>query len=204
MRILGLDISTKTGYAVLQDGVLISYGLMKAPHVDDPSLCSDFALLQRARDMRNSIAKMVLNTEPDKIIIEQTNQGSFRTDQKQLEFIHCLTLDWIMATPWAPKTQYVDTSRWRSKLEIKLTKDQRKHNKAIKAKTVRGKITPKHLAVAWANQNYSIELLKKDHDIADAICLARYGHNEAFKIAPDVVTQVDLNTVLSPQQKTVV
>jgi hypothetical protein len=177
---------------------------MKAPHVDDPSLCSDFSLLCRARDMRNEIAKLVLNSEPDKIIIEQTNQGSFRTDQKQLEFIHCLTLDWIMATPWAPKTEYVDTSRWRSRLEIKLSKDQRKHNKAVKSKEARGKVTPKHLAVAWVNEKYKLELLKKDHDIADAVCLATYGHNESFKIAFPVAVQVDLNVVLSPQQKTVV
>lgn len=178
MRVLGLDISTKTGYAVLVDGVLTSYGLLTSPMVNDPSLASDFALLQRARHMRNLISNLILSEVPDMIVIEQTNQGSFRTDQKQLEFIHCLTLEYIRSTPWAAKTQYVDTSRWRSRLEIKLSKDQRKHNKAVKSKLARGKVTPKHLAVAWANEKYNLDLLKKDHDIADGICLATYGWNE--------------------------
>jgi hypothetical protein len=30
MRILSLDLSTKTGYAVLEDGILTSYGLIQS------------------------------------------------------------------------------------------------------------------------------------------------------------------------------
>lgn len=181
MKILGLDVSTKTGFAVIEDGNLISEGLIKAERVDYFDRAEDFSILSRAQKMVDEIHSLIKQCKPDMIFIEQTNAGKFRSAQKQLEFIHCTFLLSLLRfqdtdTDYVRNLRYVDTSKWRSTLEIKLTKDQRKHNKKVKEKSARGKITPKHLAVAWANQTYGLSLKLKDNDRADAIALATFGY----------------------------
>ena len=170
---MGLDISTKTGYAVLEDGVLTKYGLLKAEDSDEYTL-NDLNYLVRAELMANKIAFLILAENPDFIYVEQTNQGRFKS-QKLLEFIHCLFLKFVVHKSITTTTFYVDTSKWRSTLQIRLTKDQKKHNKLVKGKLARGKITPKHLVVTWANETYSQTFKKKDHDICDAIALCKFG-----------------------------
>ena len=166
MKLLGLDISTKTGFAVINDEALSDYGLIKSK-ID---ASDDFSYLDKALDLGNSIGALIEKHRPDKIIIEQTNQGRFRT-QKLLEFIHMAVLLRISALNLRSRVQYIDTSRWRSILKIRLTKEQRLHNKAVKQKLARGKITSKHLAVLWVNNKFGMKLKLKDNDIADAICL---------------------------------
>jgi hypothetical protein len=36
---------------------------------------------------------------------------------------------------------------------------------------IKGEVTPKHLAVAFVNENYGLNFIVKDNDIADAICM---------------------------------
>lgn len=178
MKVLGLDISTKTGYAILQDGVLVDSGCMTKPTVSIGKLgyAEDFTAWAVASQVAALIMSTVESNNPDLIVIEQTNLGRSRSAQKQLEFIHCQVLDKIFHFGISTRVKYVDTSQWRSLLQIKLSKDQRKHNKAVKGKTARGKVTPKHLAVAWVNEKFGLDLLKKDHDEADAICLSWLGY----------------------------
>ena len=165
---------------------------MKAPECTDDVL-GDFALLKSAIGLADRLMQLVAQYAPDRIYIEQTNGGRFRTSQKQLEFIHCAFLQRLIEQH--NLVRYVDTSRWRSMLNIKLTKDQRKHNKLVKIKQARGKITPKHLAVIWANETYGLTLLKKDHDIADALCIATYGY--CVESRPQVYESLD--QALSPR-----
>lgn len=194
MKILGLDVSTKTGFAVLQDGVLVSSGLLKAEAVYQDKLAEDFSILQRAEDMSSKLLDLVKQNKPNFIFIEQTNSGRFRTSQKQLEFIHCLLLSKLNTLGCADVVRYVDTSKWRSSLQIRLTKSQREHNKNVKNKKARGKITPKHLAVAWANDTFGLSLKKKDNDIADAICLAVFGGNSVS--CETVSVNYDIDNIL--------
>ena len=179
MKVLGLDLSTHVGYAVIDGAKLIVYG---TEHVENfkakpnPSDVPDYDKVKTAQEVAFKVLTFVHAHNIDLVIIEQTNPGKFRTAQKELEFIHfavvnALQQDKLIAHPDLI-VKYIDTSKWRSLLGVKLTKEQRLHNKAVKAKTVRGKITPKHLAVAWANKTFSLELLQKDHDAADAICMA--------------------------------
>lgn len=179
MKTLGLDISTKTGYAVINDGVLTHYGLKTAERSLIPGLCEDFGFVVRARIMGEHVQALIAEHMPDMIIIEQTNLGQSRMDQKQLEFIHHEVLRLMGGTPYETRTRYVSTSTWRSVLQIKLDKDQKLNNALVKIGKKRGKVTPKHLAVLWANKTYGLELLKKDHDIADAIALATYGQRKS-------------------------
>lgn len=194
MRILGLDLSTHVGWSLIEDtDKLLSYGTNHFPDNFTPPLGyePDYAMKERAERVGNFIADSLAKWQPNLIYVEQTNAGAWRTDQKQLEFIHYAVLEAVEKLEYANKLRYIDTSRWRSILSIKMSKEQRAHNKAVKAKTVRGKITPKHLAVAFVNQAYKLELLLKDNDAADAICIARAGFQEETRRAsvsniPDV------------------
>jgi Holliday junction resolvasome RuvABC endonuclease subunit len=184
MKVLGLDVSTKTGFAVISGGTLIEKGLIQTPAVIMENRVEDFSTLRRAEVMAQDIMRLIVRHQPDLICIEQTNAGRFRGAQKQLEFIHCLILFYLCNEQmgnYGDCLRYVDTSKWRSTLGVKLSKDQRKHNKNVKSKVARGKITPKHLAVAWANEKYGLFLKLKDNDQADAIALATFGHLNGLK-----------------------
>lgn len=193
MKTLGLDISTKTGYAVIHDGVLISHGLKVAAKSEFPGLCEDFWFIARARAMGEEIYKLIVANQPDLIIIEQTNLGQNRMDQKLLEFIHFEVLRRILDMERESQVRYISTSTWRSVLKIKLDKDQKLNNALVKIGKKRGKVTPKHLAVIWANSTYGLDLLKKDHDIADAIALATFGQ---LKPPESTADKVDLDKML--------
>lgn len=172
MTYLGLDLSTKTGYAVLRDGKLETYGKIYAKESDQP--IPEYAMIERAKSVAAEVVKIVHEWSPSLICIEQTNLGRSRTTQKGLEFIHYAVLD-SLSWDFRDKVVYADTSAWRNALKIALTKDQRRHNKAVNARKARGRITPKHLAVAYVNQKYGLKLKLKDNDEADAICLAEYA-----------------------------
>lgn len=181
MVILGLDISTKTGFAILKDGKLIQKGLLKVAATNEYASL-DINQLIRAEAVASGIAKVILASKPDLICVEQTNGGKNRSSQKQLEFIHCLFLQWAVRNEVAGRVQYVDTSRWRSTLKVTLSKEDRQHNKLVKQKLARGKITTKHIAVRWVNKEYGLNLILKDNDIADAICLASYGDKKTNSV----------------------
>lgn len=198
MKTLGLDISsTKTGYAVMIDGVLASHALIEGIKPMRPGLEEDFIFLERADHMAQQIYKVIVSTTPDMIFIEQTNLGNSRTDQKLLEFVHYAVLAKIVQTDRQAMTRYVSTSTWRSVLQIKLDKDQKLNNSLVKLGKKRGKVTPKHLAVLWANKTYGLDLLKKDHDIADAIALATYGQRKA---SSPVEIHYDVEKILTSQK----
>lgn len=193
MKILGLDVSTKTGYAVMDDGVLTEYGLLKTEAFDFNE-AEDFLMLRRAEHASQKILNLINTHKPDYIFCEQTNAGKYRSSQKQLEFIHCKILTEIVRLNMISKFFYVDTSQWRSRLGVKLSKDQRKHNKNVKNKISKGKITPKHLVVLWVNEKFGLNLLKKDHDICDAIAIGVFGTEE--KSASSSVLNYDLDNIL--------
>lgn len=200
MKILGLDLSSKTGFAVIsisgQGSVsLLDYGKIDTKNVIADSTLEEYNHIFRSRHIANKIYSIIERISPDLIVIEQTNLGKSRGSQKFLEFIHFAVLDAIEVASHAfgkdfnNKTVYVDTSAWRNTLGLKLSKDQRKKNKDLardkkaailagKKTTVKrgeGKITPKHLAVEYVNNRFNLGFKLKDNDMADAICLSVYG-----------------------------
>lgn len=190
MTILGLDLSTKTGYALLGDsGKLVTFGYVRSKENSQP-YSKDYTYLDNAQQIADGIYKVILGmaTPPDAIYIEQTNAGSFRSSQKQLEFIHFAVLKSLYHM--RAKVHYVDTSMWRSFLGIRLNKDQKKHNKLAGEKKRsgkvnkkgEGKITTKHLAVNWANSTFGLELKLCENDIADACAVAKFGLSHQNKL----------------------
>jgi len=179
VRILGLDLSKKSGYALIDDSVLLTYGLVKC--ADNKSLpqgiAEDFAFIQDGLDMAEQLSVVISNLPSDFIYIEQTNKGRNRTSQKQLEFIHYSVLAMIDRLGLKDKVRYADTSAWRAGQGIRMTKDDTAHNKQIKARRIRGKRTIKHVTIRWVNEKYGLSLIVKDNDKADAIALATHGFN---------------------------
>lgn len=154
----------------------------------------DFMFQDLALAVARHVGQLITDHNPDLIAIEQTNQGRSRTTQKELEFIHFAVLAEARRLGVQYKITYIDSSGWRSLCEQKMTKAQKDHNKAVKAKTARGKIKGKHLAVAWANQKFGLKLLMKDEDAADAIGVA-YG---AWKRAQQTrVGKIDVDALFS-------
>lgn len=183
MRVLGLDLSSNPGFAVVEaepEGQLklIAY---KGYHVESESPFP-FAHVEVAESVTKIVADWVDAHAPDQIVIEQTNLGKARYSQKQLEFIHFAVISELRSRKAA--FVYLDSSEWRRALQQRLSKEDRKNNaKVAKAKKtadplaakkalgVSGKITHKHLSVAWVNANFQLQLKLKDNDVADAVCL---------------------------------
>ena len=188
MRVLGLDMSSKTGYAFLDNEKLSSYGLIQAFKDDSLyDLVEDYKYMGAAKEIARDINNLFEDSgEPDFVCIEQTNKGRDRNSQKYLEFIHFAVLDLLKVRGMERRVRYIDTSFWRRALKISLSKEQRAHNKLVKQGKARGKITPKHLAVNWANSRYNLNLLLKDNDIADAIAVATCGYTNESKHKPNV------------------
>jgi hypothetical protein len=197
MKVLALDVSTNTGWALLEGelgsipkivdtgtvqlegGPVSGFGDMRYPW-DYTSACETIA---------HDIAVIVNKLNPDRIVIEETNRpGRFtsRYSQKILEFIHAYLLEILfnryVTDPKAPAVHYVNTSDWRKLIGANLTKADKALNikvrklkkagnkEALKALGVRGKISKKHVAIRYVNATFGTDFKMKDNDICDAIC----------------------------------
>lgn len=191
MKILGLDLSYNTGWSLIDsdNGNLIDYGFIAVPESPMPGALFDYNQMDRANAVGAYVYTLAFNLDPDLIVIEQTNKGKNRTSQRGLEWIHYSVLSKLRHF-FQYKIIYVDTSEWRNKLKIRLDKDQRKHNKEVKHKKARGKITSKHLAVNLINQEFDLNLKLKDNDIADAICLGLYAV-KIWLVGQNKITKID-------------
>ena len=186
MKILALDISTKTGYAVLTQHPgepigLVQHGLIQNPKKINEYGDYPFSYHAAADNMAKELWSVVTAVNPDVIVIEETNSSKARYTQKILEFIHCSFLTQAYSPGKSPpQIVYISTSTWRRNLGLTLSKEDKKNNakvnrakyagKSKKELGLKGKITPKHLAVAYVNERFGLTLKVKDNDRADAIC----------------------------------
>lgn len=191
-RVLALDISTKTGWALFEDGKLLDFGLTRILKKIDEYGEYPWSYRNMAVFLTSLLIQKIVDTYPDVIVIEETNGSKSRYTQKALEFLHCELLCGIdMVKSAYPgiagfnSVKYVNSSEWRKVLGLALSKEQKKANAKLSkaareangqkidkaALGIKGKITKKHLSVAYANATYNLTLKIKDNDIADAICL---------------------------------
>lgn len=191
MKVLALDLSTHAGYAVLEGEVgakpaLGDHGVVHLGAVVHSFGQYPWSYRSAAYQQSLPVIELAGRIRPDVVVIEEVNLGKDRYAQKLLDYIHFCVLDGLVAY----KTTYLDAGGaggWRQTLSLTLSKDQRKANAKLsrakreaaedgrkldkKALGIRGKVTWKHLAVAYANQHYGLSLKQKDNDVADAICL---------------------------------
>jgi Holliday junction resolvasome RuvABC endonuclease subunit len=194
-RVLSLDMSTKTGWALIvssPSGVeLEEYG--KVQQISEPEGAYPGNFVDWAYKVFGEIVKLVDRLAPDVLVIEETAAGSKSIhSQKILEYIHFLVAKFIRDT--GIRAIYLMTEQWRRETGCQMTKEELKHNKEVRkykdkndtkiaynkdGKRI-GKIGRKHVNIRRANEifgKYLPTLLrKKDEDTADALMLAYCYH----------------------------
>lgn len=176
-RLLALDLSTSTGWASFEDGVLKDYGLLDKVFIQDfnvnahPNNSPLYPgnIMEAARQVASLVAEKIEEVKPDGIVIENSTKGRNRHTQRLIEWVHFTVLE-LLASRNLPFS-YLDPSQWRKILDIRMSNEDRKNNKEVNAGRKRGKVNKKHLAIRYCNEKYSLNLLVKHDDIADAICL---------------------------------
>lgn len=190
-RILSLDISTKTGYAVLLSSSdsyeLESYGqILKISMPTDEEYPGSYVTW--AELVFYKILDLIIEHRPDCLVIEETTKSQNSMSQKILEFIHFLVAKHIKESKI--KAVYMMTGVWRGLANSKMTKEERVKNKEISAYKkkhgtklaknaegkVIGKIGKKHVSVRRVNELFGLNLKVKDNDISDAILLSIAYH----------------------------
>lgn len=190
MLLLGLDISTKTGYALIESSSsvgedLLELGLLTVPDQDGPY---PYTYIRRSHQMAEKILAIVDAKQPKLAVIEETNPARNAYGQKLLEWIHFLVVEGLSHRNIP--IVYLRTGIWRQKLEAKLTPEDRKTNQKLnrlkekaggdaetlralkKENGIRGKVSRKAPALRIVNELYpTLGLKAKDNDKADALCL---------------------------------
>lgn len=185
-RILALDLSTHCGFAVFEDGKLVQHGVINLPNGVFAYGKYPIGFVKAAENQIDFVMDKALEfDEMPVIVVETINNGKNRFTQQLLNFLHFALVQRMHAHD--TEVFYVDSSAWRQAIGLEMTKEQKKANaKLSKAKReaaqsgakldkkkigVKGKVTPKHLAIAHVNEVYGLKLKVKDNDAADAICI---------------------------------
>jgi hypothetical protein len=179
VRILALDISTQTGIALLEDGILVRNETLSLNKKIKDFGEEPFNYIKFAKTYIKLITDVIQETWPDQIVIEQTTKSRARMSQKILEFLHCCLLAELTDSKF--EVYYLSPSTWRKKLNLVLSKEDKKNNaKVRKAKKggktkkelgIKGVITRKHAAVKYCNAFFGLDLKMKDNNAADAALL---------------------------------
>jgi Holliday junction resolvasome RuvABC endonuclease subunit len=177
-RILSLDLSTKSGWAVFQNGVLEKSGELEKVNIvnfnvnDKPWTQPEYPwnVMQAARLISEDVEKLILQEKPTFIVVENSVKGKNSQTQRLIEWFHFTVLTVIKLQ--FLRMAYMLPSAWRSAVNLRLSKDEKKNNREVSAGKKRGKITRKHLSVNMVNELYPhLELILKNNDQADAILL---------------------------------
>lgn len=194
-RVLSLDISTSTGWALFVEGKLESSGLLPKVLIEDFNVNKDpqkspaypYNIVTAAEKVVDQIEDLIATLGGvGALVVENTNKGKNRNTQRALEFIHLTFLKRIQNK--LPMS-YMDTSEWRKAVGMWMSKEDKKANAALskakkaaaaagqkvdkKALGIKGSVNKKHLAVRMSNDLYGLTLKQKDNDIADAILMGR-------------------------------
>ena len=202
-RILALDISTKTGWSLLEsdgkDFKLLDYG--KIDKTSEPEGQYPINFVEWAESVVDEILSIISTQRPDVLVIEETASGSKSIySQKILEWIHFLVANHIRNVHYKYKSVYLLTEQWRRETGCLMSKDESKRNKDVKKYKEKagtniaydingkriGKITRKQVNVRRANEVFSKflkePLRQKDEDTADSLLLGYCYHLRKGKI----------------------
>ncbi len=182
MKTLALDLSTKSGWSVFEDGIRISSGVLDKVFVKDFNVNDEpgksplfpYNVIEAADTVCRMVMNLIGEHQPDALVIEQTTMGRNRFTQKLLEWIHFAFLKQIGGKM---PLHFIDVSEWRKLVEMRLSVEEKRNNRDVSQGKKRGKVTKKHLAVNMVNAKYGLGLKIKDNDQADAILM-----NLAFHI----------------------
>lgn len=197
-RVLSLDVSSKTGWALAissKDGIeLLEYGTQEPipePEGAYPGNFVDWAMMCFRR-----IVELIERTAPDVLVIEETSAGSKSIfSQKILEYIHFLLAKYIRDN--SLNVVYFLTEVWRREVGCVMSKEEKKKNKEVRdyKKKNRAKIAydkegkrigivgRKHVNVRRANEVFGLNLKLVQNDLADATMLGYAYHLRKMRSA---------------------
>lgn len=199
-NVLSLDISTKTGWALIESGpvdtTLMAAGQIRKMAEPEGQYPANY--IEWAYAVFGEILALIETLTPDILVIEETAAGSKNAmSQKILEYIHFLVARYIRDT--GIRCMYILTESWRRETGCQLSTTEKKRNKDVKkykekhntklAKDangkVMGKVGRKHVNIRRANEIFGAflpaPLVKKDEDKADALMLAYCYHVRKLK-----------------------
>ncbi len=176
MRILAIDLSTSTGWSFYNEGKYIESGLLPKVYVEDfnvndhpnHSPLYPYNIIRAAKTVGHQVAELLAKFHPERVVIENVVHGRNRHTNRVLDWCHYVFIEEVKGD--IPMT-YMDPSHWRSVLELRLNKDQKKNNRDVSAGKKRGRINRKHLAINYVNERFGLKLKMKENDVADAIGL---------------------------------
>src|SRR5271166_755098 len=133
-RILALDVSTKTGWALLisegENLTLEANGQIDKSKEPEGQYPGNF--VSWAYDCWIELVKLMDLHKPDVLVIEETSAGSKAVySQKILEWIHFLLAQSIKEGNI--KAIYILTEQWRRETGCLMTKEESLHNKTVRA-----------------------------------------------------------------------
>lgn len=188
MKVLALDISTKTGYCVLEGKekeipLILETGIIENKlRILEHHEKYPYNYLLASFNIVGNIFELLYRVNPDYIVVEETNKSSkaSRYSQKILEFIHSIFIHELYNIGYK-NIFYISSSEWRKIVGIIMTKEDKKNNakinklkkegKSKKDSGLKGKVNKKHLAVRKCNELFNLNLKLKQNDIADACLL---------------------------------
>lgn len=190
MKVLALDISTKTGWAIFEDGKPTSWGtVFPDKTVKDFGSYPD-SFVKLAEYLANRILDQLLADDGDnglnrssfEVVIEETNSSKQNYSQKLLEYLHFCIVKRFSSMNIAPK--YIRSGEWRSACDSKMNAAEKSLNAKIgriKKKTgkklakidgkVVGKKNRKTVALRRCEEILGIQMKRKEEDAADALLL---------------------------------
>jgi len=177
-KLMAIDYSTEcSGYAFydIENKKLLNFGVVESRKGKGKNKLEK--TLGRLNNMADDLVAL-LDTEVEAIVIEEINVGRSRKGQKTLCGGHFILM--VKMGEWIRKIHYIDSDGrdgWRTRLGIKLTAQERIHNKELKKlnKTLKTKlpdrsiITRKHACIAYVNRTFGLSLVESENDAADAI-----------------------------------
>lgn len=204
-RVLALDVSTKTGYALIASSdsgmKLENYGTIPQIHQPEGNYPSNYVVW--AYDCFNEILGIINISNPDVLVIEETSKGSKNAmSQKILEFLHFLLAQYIKDKHI--KSVYIMTEQWRREIGCQMSKEEKlrnkevrtykKKNKTVIAYDINGKRTGlvgrKHVNIRRVSEIFAGQLKeplkRKDEDLADGLGLAACYHFRRLKGVKDI------------------
>ena len=132
MRLMGLDLSTKTGWSIVDDGKLICFGtVVEKPDGNNSHPSYPHNYIECAKTIARRVATLVRCNLPEMVIIEETNKGKNRFSQKLLEFIHYAINESLREFDWLD-VSYIDTSAWRKAVAVDFNDDEMESKKDLR------------------------------------------------------------------------
>jgi hypothetical protein len=199
-RVLALDMSTKTGWAVV-DMDKNGFKLQEAgtlPKESEPEGNYPVNYIDWSRKCVKHIVSLISKYEPDEFVIEETAKGSKNNmSQKIVEFIHYemayLFEQYDNINKIYNRTYFL-TEEWRRICDCKMNDKEKKQNAEVRKQRKKGikvckdkegkrigLIGKKHVNVRVANEVYGLDLMLKDEDRADALLLAHALYLTKYK-----------------------